>query len=141
MPSIPACLLSAALAGATLSCAAAELELNIHGIAKAEGHVLVAVYRGADTWLKGPPLATARVPVSAPGSLQHRFEGLPDDVDVAVSVLHDLNGNGRLDQNAVGMPTEPYGFSNDAVGHFGPPKFEGARLRLRGVLSTQVTLN
>ncbi|MFX8281946.1 DUF2141 domain-containing protein, partial [Acinetobacter baumannii] len=43
-------------------------------------------------------------------------------------VFQDANGNGRLDMNAMGMPVEPFGFSNDAVGNFGPPRFEQAVL-------------
>lgn len=31
----------------------------------------------------------------------------------AVMVTHDENGNGKLDTNIVGMPTEGYGFSNN----------------------------
>lgn len=31
----------------------------------------------------------------------------------AVMVTHDENGNGRLDTNMLGMPTEGYGFSNN----------------------------
>jgi uncharacterized protein (DUF2141 family) len=30
----------------------------------------------------------------------------------------------------MGIPVEPFGFSNDAAGHFGPPAFADARLHL-----------
>ncbi len=42
----------------------------------------------------------------------------------SISVLHDLNGNQRLDKGFLGMPKEPFGFSNNPKIHFGPPKFE-----------------
>ena len=48
----------------------------------------------------------------------------------AVAVFHDLNGNGRLDRNFIGLPSEPYGFSND-VGRRGPPSFEGALITVK----------
>jgi len=41
----------------------------------------------------------------------------------AVAVFHDANNNGVLDKNAFGIPTEAYGFSNNARGRFGPPDF------------------
>jgi uncharacterized protein (DUF2141 family) len=44
----------------------------------------------------------------------------------AIKVFHDVNGNGALDTNAIGIPNEPYGFGNDARGRFGPPSFEEA---------------
>jgi uncharacterized protein (DUF2141 family) len=34
--------------------------------------------------------------------------------DYAFAVYHDANGNGKLDRNGVGMPTEDYAFSNNA---------------------------
>jgi uncharacterized protein (DUF2141 family) len=45
----------------------------------------------------------------------------------AIAIFHDLNGNGKLDRNFIGLPSEPYGFSND-VGRRGPPSFEGAQV-------------
>ncbi|MCX6301035.1 MAG: DUF2141 domain-containing protein [Bacteroidia bacterium] len=41
----------------------------------------------------------------------------------AVRYFHDENGNGALDTNNLGIPTEGYGFSNDAYGMFGPKPF------------------
>lgn len=39
----------------------------------------------------------------------------------AVVAFHDVNGNEELDKNMLGIPTEPYGFSNNARGMLGPP--------------------
>lgn|SRR5208282_698407 len=52
--------------------------------------------------------------------------------DYAVSVFHDENANGKLDRNFMGMPKEGVGASNDAAGHFGPPKFADARFSFKG---------
>lgn len=45
----------------------------------------------------------------------------------AIKIFHDVNDNGKLDTNWMGIPSEPYGFSNDAMGTFGPPSFALAR--------------
>jgi uncharacterized protein (DUF2141 family) len=45
----------------------------------------------------------------------------------AIAVFHDVNGNGKLDRSFIGLPSEPYGFSND-VGRRGPPNFDAARI-------------
>ncbi len=37
--------------------------------------------------------------------------------------FHDENMSGRLETNVLGIPREGYGFSNDAVGPFGPKPF------------------
>jgi len=47
--------------------------------------------------------------------------------EYAVSIFHDIDKNGELNTNAIGIPNEPYGFSNDARGRFGPPKFKNAK--------------
>lgn len=44
----------------------------------------------------------------------------------AISILHDENGNGRVER-ALGMiPKEGFGFSRDAPVRFGPPRFAQA---------------
>ena len=44
----------------------------------------------------------------------------------ALAVIHDENRNGKLDINWLGLPTEGYGFSNDAKVLFSAPEFSAA---------------
>ncbi len=39
-----------------------------------------------------------------------------------VRVFQDLNNDGELSTNYIGIPNEPYGFSNNVRPMFGPPK-------------------
>jgi uncharacterized protein (DUF2141 family) len=55
----------------------------------------------------------------------------------AIAVFHDVNGNGKLDRSFIGLPNEPYGFSND-VGRRGPPNFEAARILVKEPTTTVV---
>jgi uncharacterized protein (DUF2141 family) len=41
----------------------------------------------------------------------------------AVRYYHDENLSGEMETNALGIPQEGYGFSNDAYGMFGPKPF------------------
>ena len=50
----------------------------------------------------------------------------------ALAVVHDENMNGKLDTNWLGVPTEGYGFSNDAKTLIGPPSFSAASLPYDG---------
>ncbi len=70
-------------------------------------------------------IASRRAPESVEFTLRNVKPGT-----YAVAVFHDLNGNGRLDRNFIGLPSEPYGFSND-VGRRGPPNFEGALITVK----------
>ena len=44
--------------------------------------------------------------------VQHRIEHL-EPGDYVAFVIHDLNKNGRLDSNLIGIPQEPFGMSNN----------------------------
>lgn len=59
------------------------------------------------------------------------FEAIPPG-SYALAVIHDQNSNGKLDTNLVGMPTEGYGFSNDAKAPIGTPSFSAAAFPYNG---------
>ena len=103
--------------------------LRFDGLA-AKGQVQVAVFDTPQAWkLHKRPVRSATVRVTT-ASASVRFEGLPPGV-YGVMAFHDLNANGRLDTLPIGLPTEPYGFSNNARGTFGPPAWSAARFETR----------
>jgi len=53
------------------------------------------------------------------------FKNIPHG-KYAISAFHDANNDGVINKNAFGIPKEGYGFSNDAMGSFGPPSFAAA---------------
>lgn len=59
------------------------------------------------------------------------FEDIPPGT-YAMVVIHDANMNGKLDANKLGIPTEGYGFSNDAKGVIGAPSFKAASFSYDG---------
>jgi uncharacterized protein (DUF2141 family) len=59
------------------------------------------------------------------------FEDIPPGT-YALAVIHDENMNGRLDTNVLRIPTEGYGFSNDARAWFGAPSFSAASFQYDG---------
>jgi len=67
------------------------------------------------------------------------FENIPKG-EYAVSVYHDENNNKKMDTNIFGIPKEGVGASNDAKGHFGPPKYKDAKFTFPGGRKT-VTIN
>jgi uncharacterized protein (DUF2141 family) len=50
----------------------------------------------------------------------------------ALVVIHDENMNNKLDTNWLGIPTEGYGFSNDAKAVLGPVSFSAASFPYEG---------
>lgn len=49
----------------------------------------------------------------------------------ALRAVHDINANGDIDVNKLGLPMEPFAFSNDAMGRMGPPSFKEASFTVR----------
>jgi uncharacterized protein (DUF2141 family) len=47
----------------------------------------------------------------------------------AARAFHDEDDDGSLDTNLFGVPSEPFGFSNDASARFGRPDFDDAAFR------------
>ena len=59
------------------------------------------------------------------------FEAIPPGT-YALAVIHDENSNGKLEANWLGVPTEGYGFSNDAKALLGTPSFSAASFSYDG---------
>ena len=116
----------AAIASANLA-AAAELTIHIDDVKAAGGSIMVAVYGSEGTFLKKPDNATG-APATA-GATKVVFKDLPEGT-YAFAVFHDANSNGKMDKNLVGIPTEDYAFSNNAMGKMGPPSFDDAKFAL-----------
>lgn len=103
--------------------AQAHLEVTIKNLKEPKGSVRVGLFKDDKTFLKEAWLG--QVVKAADGEIKVVFEKVPAGT-YAVSIIHDKNENGELDSNFFGMPTEGFGFSNDAMGTFGPPDFAKA---------------
>jgi uncharacterized protein (DUF2141 family) len=56
-------------------------------------------------------------------------------------VFHDENDNGVLDKGAFGIPTEGYGFSNNAKGFFGAPSWRAAGVTIGPTDDKQISIS
>jgi uncharacterized protein (DUF2141 family) len=119
---------------------AAELTLRISNIPDGGGQLMIQVL-GSQAAFDGdePASASLVLPATAPAIDVSTTALRPGTY--GVRVMHDQNGNGEMDSNLVGMPTEPWGFSNNASGSFGPPKWQGVRFELDGDLTQEIRLN
>lgn len=104
---------------------AAELGVDVTGVESANGEVFAALYDKADTWLKKP--LKNDIVAATKGTTLIVFADLPAG-EYALSVFHDTDADKKMGRNILGVPTEPFGFSRDASGVFGSPKFDEARV-------------
>lgn len=122
------------LIATTLTLGAADsnkLTVTFSGIEPAKGNLMVALCNSEENFSsKTKPFKDKTVTVSG-ASTSVTFEGLPEG-EYAVKVIHDENKNGDMDLNLVRMPKEGFGFSNNAMGSMGPPKFSKAKFTVSG---------
>ena len=118
------------------------IHVEISGLRNDKGQVLCFLFSSAADFPKKTDKAVAHVKSAiSQGQASCEFPGIASGT-YAVSVIHDENSNGRLDTNFMGIPREGVGASNNAKGHFGPPKFDAAAFRfLRGRLDLKITIN
>lgn len=102
------------------------------------GAVMVALYDSEAGYAGERPVGGQRLDLAA-GQRTAVFEGLPPG-DYAAKAFHDLNGDGEMNFNPFGIPTEPYAFSNNAVGNMGPASWERARFAVSGPTAQTINL-
>lgn len=116
-----------------------ELQISVNNIHPMEGELYVAVYDNEDAYMDIEKAAFQKI-VAIKSETEHFvIEGVPDG-EFAIAIFQDLNGNGKLDTSKKGIPKEPFGFSNDARGSFGPPKFKKAKFIVSGNTEIMITL-
>jgi uncharacterized protein (DUF2141 family) len=116
-----------------------RLTIEIDGLKSNAGKVAFAVFDSKEPYdRRSDPLRSTFLPVVDRGC-GWVVEDLPTG-RYAVMVFHDRNDNGELDKRPLGIPKEPYGFSNDARDPFGPPSFEDAAILVDGDLTIEVRL-
>jgi len=121
-----------------LTALAADLSLSVADGPAAEATLYVALYNDAASYADSKALASQTGPMQG-GKARLVFTGLAPG-RYALRAFADENGNGKLDTNLMGMPTERYGFSNDAKGNRGAPDFEAAAIGVDADLQTVIHL-
>lgn len=101
------------------------LAIHVAGLKDQSSTLHVAVFDSAEGFPDpGHSRTTIRIPV-ATGMVVFSLL-VPDMSTHGIAVFQDLNGDGKLTKNVLGLPMEPYGFSNNARSKFGPPSFREA---------------
>jgi uncharacterized protein (DUF2141 family) len=126
MKRVPFAPLLGLLAG---SVAAADLTVTVTDLPSDAGSVRAALYADAASFAAQQNAVAAVILKPHDKTVRLTLGDLPPG-RYALAVFDDLNDNGKLDTNLLSMPTEPWGFSNGAVGNFGPPSFEQAAIEL-----------
>ena len=111
----------------------AILKVRIDGLRSTRGKILAYVWNQGDGFPseKQKTLTIAEVAIRG-GQAEVDVEVPASERRLAVSVMHDENGNGKMDSNFLGIPLEGYATSNN-VPHsmIGPPRYKDAEIEMR----------
>jgi uncharacterized protein (DUF2141 family) len=122
---------------------ASQLTIEIIGLASSEGNVCLKVFSGSQGFPRDDDSAVLKrcVPIAdEPGeAFRITLDGL-DAGTYAIAIYHDANGDEVLNRGLFGMPSEGYGFSNDAIATTGPAAYEDAVFILGGATTVPITM-
>jgi uncharacterized protein (DUF2141 family) len=120
-----------------------SLTVEVQGLQSQAGNVCFKLFNGSQGFPNNNDSAVRRTcvaivenlpePPDAPFS--HTFIDLPAGT-YAVAIYHDSNGDEQLNRGTFGIPTEGYGFSNDAPATNAPARYEDAVFLLAGSRTT-----
>ena len=100
-----------------------ELCVRVVGFTSDDGVVKIGLFNSAQRYAaRAGSFKKVKLPVKDKMCLWV-IDRLPYG-EYAVMLYHDENGNDKLDKNIVGVPKEPYGFSNNARANLGLPPYE-----------------
>ncbi len=116
-----------------------ELTLTINNIKHLKGTIEIGVFSNGERFLEeGQAYKTISVAVSG-NSQTVVIKNLPKG-NYAVSLYHDKNSNGKCDRNFLGIPKEPYAFSNNFKPKFSAPTFKDCEFLLVSNHSMEISL-
>ncbi|MEQ1841080.1 MAG: DUF2141 domain-containing protein [Verrucomicrobiales bacterium] len=100
-----------------------KLTVTVTNIPGVQGDLLIGLYDSAESFTAAPLPQSPKITVSSQEPVTATIENVKPG-RYAIAVIQDLNQNGVLDKNFVGMPKEPLAFSVIDKIPMGKPKFE-----------------
>jgi len=113
-----------------------DTEIVVTGIKENSGTIVISIHDSAESFRKHIPYQNVELAATGDKAVYHiRLKA----GDYAFCVYHDINGDGKLNTNAIGIPKEPFGFSNyDGKGP--PGNFKKHKVFIDGTATVNIPL-
>lgn len=98
------------------------LHLSVGNVQMAEGMLWIGIYDSQENFMVKEKAIVEGVEVKRTGTIAVNVDHVKFG-DCAVAVFHDINANGNLDRNWLGIPIEPYAFSRKPASKWRLPRF------------------
>jgi uncharacterized protein (DUF2141 family) len=103
-----------------------KLTLKISNIEKVQGEIRVGVFNTGTNFLKqGAAIKNYAIKVDN-DTAYLTITDLPKG-EYAITMYHDENSDNIMNTNFIGIPKEPYGFSNNVKPKMSAPKYEDCK--------------
>ena len=98
-----------------------DITVEVNNIETSNGKIYLEVFKSEQDLAENRP--------------EYQFTLVPEDSQASLimplipgaycyRLYHDVDDDGRMKQNVLGMPQEPWGVSNNVRARFGPPKWK-----------------
>ena len=104
------------------------LIITVTGFENDEGAAMIGLYNSEEGYTETGKNYKGHSAEIKDSKVVWTIEDIPFG-EYAVKLYHDENSNEKMDRNMLGIPTEDYGFSNNAGGAFGPADYEDAKFK------------
>ena len=113
-----------------------DVEIVVTGIKENSGTIVISIHDSAESFRKHIPYRNVELAAAGEKAVYHiRLKA----GEYAFCVYHDVNGDGKLNTNAIGIPKEPFGFSNyDGKGP--PGNFKKHKIFINGTTTVNIPL-
>jgi uncharacterized protein (DUF2141 family) len=116
------------------------LTIAVDGVNKLGGNVGILVFNSPKGWAEDRTAALKDISVPAhEGTNKIEIPGLPAG-EYAVSLVHDVNVNHKLDKNFLGVPKEQFGLSNNPHVGLKAPPYSSCTFKLTGNMEIQIKM-
>jgi uncharacterized protein (DUF2141 family) len=116
-----------------------DLTIEIMNIEQTKGKIRIGVYNDADKFPKeGGAIRSESFEVRGK-ILKCVLKNLPYG-EYAIALYHDINDDNVCNMNFVGMPLEPYGFSNNAKPKLSAPSFTSTKFKFNQPAQISISL-
>lgn len=106
------------------------ITLKVKGMKNTKGIIRAFLFNSKSSYLKEEILEETQS-INSSKEVILNFKNMPKGT-YSIFVYHDENNDNKMDENWLGIPTEDYGFSNNARGTMGPPDFEESKFEFDG---------
>ncbi len=116
------------LASTTSLAEESTLTLEVSGLQKTGGSVFVGLYSSKENYQSGKAIRRQTIPVTG-STMIINFAQIPFG-DYGIKLFHDKNDDKKMNFNFFGIPTELYGYSNNANGFMSGASWKQAKFKI-----------